>query len=241
MSFSTPSTIAPEDVARLAALADEWWDPEGAFHILHRIHPLRIQYVREQICLHFHRKITDAQPCAKLHVLDIGCGGGLMAEALAGFGAKATGLDASPEAIRVAERHARHSGLRIDYRVGGPESLEASKPGYDVILAMEVVEHVADLDAFFSALKKHLKPNGLLLLSTLNRTWRSYVFGIWAAEYVLGWAPRGAHNWHQFVRPSELALRLEQIGLRTGGNQFLVGEIAGVQAGRFRAIALALR
>ncbi len=214
MPLAAPS-LAPEEIARFAAHADAWWDLEGPFRPLHRLNPLRVGYVRDQICGFWPRKPGDRLSLGGIKVLDVGCGGGLLAEPLARLGAKVTGLDASPEAIAAAKKHAKTMRLAIDYRVGSAESMAAGGLRFDVITALEVVEHVADVGSFLAALAQLLKPGGLLIMSTLSRTPRSFLLGIVAAEYILGWVPRGTHDWRQFIRPSELVERLAKTGLKT--------------------------
>lgn len=209
------ASIADEEVAQFSRHADAWWDPEGAFRPLHRLNPVRLAYIRERALKHFGLKAGPRQALKGLAVLDAGCGGGLLAEPLARMGAKVMGLDASREAIEVAKKHAKLSKLAIDYRAGSVEKLAQGKTRFDVITALEIAEHVADLDSFLKALAKLLKPGGLLIMSTLNRTPKSFLLGIVAAEYILGWVPRGTHQWQKFIRPSELARQLEKRGLET--------------------------
>ena len=203
------ASISPKEVSRFSALAGEWWNPEGAFRILHRLNPLRVEYVKNQACIRFDRKPDSSHALHGLRILDAGCGGGLLAEPLVRLGTKVTGLDASSEAIAIAVRHAKASGLSIDYRAGSVEDLAKGKEKFDIVSAFEIIEHVADLDSFLASLARLLKPGGLLVLATLNRTPQSFLLGIIAVEYVLGWVPRGTHQWTKFVRPSELARRLE--------------------------------
>ena len=214
MARSAPAaSIAADEVARFSAQAADWWNMEGSFRSLHRLNPLRVGYVRDQIVAHCERDATRRDALRGLKLLDVGCGGGLLAEPLARLGATVTGLDASAETIAVAAAHAAESGLAIDYKASSVEELAEGKARYDVITALEIVEHVADRASFIAALAKLLKPDGLLLMATLNRTTRSFMLGVVAAEYVLGWVPRGTHDWNSFVRPSELARELEQEGL----------------------------
>lgn len=205
MSFLNNASVSKSEVERFSALADSWWNLNGVFRMLHRLNPLRIDYALGQIRAH---GIAEGWT----H-LDIGCGGGLFAEEMAKHGAKVTGLDVSIEAIEVARKHAELSNLGIDYRVGSIEALVEAKERFDVITALEVVEHVADLKSFLTAAVKLLKPNGLLIIATMNRTKSSFLLGVLAAEYVLGWVPRGTHDWDKFVRPSELVRRLEGLGM----------------------------
>jgi 2-polyprenyl-6-hydroxyphenyl methylase/3-demethylubiquinone-9 3-methyltransferase len=208
------TSIATDEIDQFSHYAEDWWNPDGAFRPLHRLNPLRIEYVRDHACKHFGRNSDTRHSLKGLKILDIGCGGGLLAEPLARLGGDVTGLDASENTIAVAKRHAKAMGLAIDYRATSVEELAKTKNRYDLITALEVVEHVADLSSFFAALVKLLKPDGLLIMSTLSRTPKSFLLGIVAAEYVLGWIPRGTHDWKKFIRPSELVMRLEKNGLR---------------------------
>ena len=182
---------------------------------LHRLNPVRLSYIREKLLQHGLAKASSRQAFKGLSILDVGCGAGLLAEPMARLGADVTGLDASKEAIAEAKRHAKVSGLDIDYRNGTAEDLAEGKTRYDVVTALEIVEHVADLDTFIAALAKLVKPGGVLILSTVNRTPESFLLGIVAAEHILRWVPRGTHNWRQFVRPSELVQRLEKEKMET--------------------------
>ncbi len=206
------TTIDHDDVARFAAQADLWWDEQGPFAPLHRLNPLRIEYVRDQIASHFHRETGSRQVLQGLKLLDVGCGGGLLAEPLARLGAEVTGIDAAEASVETARAHAKASGLKIDYRAGEVSDLDEHKK-YDIITALEIVEHVSELGGFITSLAQRLKPNGLLILSTLNRTPASFLLGIVAAEYILRWVPQGTHDWRKFVKPSELAAELRLVGL----------------------------
>lgn len=224
------STLDPADIARFSDQAADWWNPEGAFRPLHRLNPVRLDYVRNQILGHYAIKSASRMPFKGLKLLDVGCGGGLMAEPLARLGADVTGLDASAATIAIAKAHAASVGVDVTYQTGSVEDL-ANKPNrYDVITALEIVEHVADVDLFLKALTKLLKPDGLLIMSTLNRTPQSFLLGIVAAEYVLQWVPRGTHNWRQFLRPSELVAGLERQGLQA---QNLMGLVFNPLTGQF--------
>ena len=209
----TKSTVDPEEVARFAALADSWWDPGGPLGPLHRLNPTRIAYVRDRLCAHFGRDATSHRPFEGLKLLDIGCGGGLLAEPMARLGARVVGADVSEENIRTARAHAAESELAIDYRVAAAEELALGRERFDALLAMEVVEHVADLNAFLAACGALVKPGGAMAVATLNRTLKAFALAVVGAEYIMGWLPRGTHNWERFVRPSELARRGRPHGL----------------------------
>jgi len=208
-----PSTIDAADVARFSAIASEWWDERGKFAPLHRLNPARIGYLRDQILRHFSRDDQSATPLNNLSLVDIGCGGGLIAEPMARLGATVTGIDASETNINVAALHAESGGLTIHYRATTAEDLASTGATFDVVLALEIIEHVADVDLFYDALKALVKPGGLLILSTLNRTAKSYAMAIIGAEYIMRWLPRGTHQWSQFIKPSEMAASLTRRGL----------------------------
>jgi 2-polyprenyl-6-hydroxyphenyl methylase/3-demethylubiquinone-9 3-methyltransferase len=214
-------SIDAEEVAKFAAMAEAWWDPQGKFRPLHRLNPVRLAYIRDRAAAHFGRDPLADQPLRGLDVLDIGCGGGLLAEPLARLGARVVGIDAAQENLAVADLHARQSGLEIDYRHVSAEALAAAGETFDLVVNMEVVEHVADLDAFLAACAALVKPGGALATATLNRTPKAFLLAVVGAEYLLGWLPRGTHDWRRFVRPSELAARLRPAGLS-------VSEIVGV-------------
>ena len=216
------TTIVPEDVAGFAAIANEWWDENGKFAPLHRLNPTRIGYLRDQIIGHFASAPNTLSPLAGRTVLDVGCGGGLVCEPLARLGAAVTGVDAAHESIAVARAHAAAAGLAIDYRQGTAESMAQTAAQFDVVVALEIVEHVTNTELFYDALATLVKPGGLLVLSTLNRTAKSYALGIVAAEHILRWVPPGTHNWHQFVKPSEMAAQLVRRGLQIRDTQGLV-------------------
>lgn len=215
------STVDPAEVARFSAIAAEWWDPAGKFRPLHRLNPVRIAYIRDTLCRRLDRDPTAVRPLAGLRLLDIGCGGGLLAEPMARLGAEVVGLDAAEKNIRTAAVHAAELGLPIDYRHTTAEDLAATGERFDVVLAMEVVEHVADVPLFLRACADLLKPGGTLFLATINRTPKSYLFAIIGAEYVLRWLPRGTHDWRRFLKPSELATPLRRFGVG-------LGEVTGV-------------
>jgi 2-polyprenyl-6-hydroxyphenyl methylase/3-demethylubiquinone-9 3-methyltransferase len=207
------STIDPSEVARFDRLARDWWDPNGPMRALHRLNPLRLQYIRDRACNQFGRDERAARCLRELTVLDVGCGAGLLCEPLARLGASVTGLDPAATNIAVARLHAERAGLAIDYRSDTVEAVAAGKERFDIVLAMEVVEHVADVTAFVSACGAAVKPGGLLVMATINRTLRAFALVIVGAEYILGWLPKGTHQWDRFVTPQELAAAIEAGGL----------------------------
>ncbi len=206
-------TASPDEVEHFRRLAQEWWDPDGDFKSLHQINPLRMTYVRNQICQHFGRDINNVRSLEGLSVIDIGCGGGLICEPLARLGAEVTGIDATPESIEIAHLHAEQMGLDINYQYKLPEELVSEGRTYDVLINMEVIEHVADGTAFMAACSALLKPGGLMVGSTLNRTVKSLALAKIAAEYILRWVPAGTHDWRKFVKPSEFGGYLRTSGL----------------------------
>jgi len=214
MMHPRSASVSEEEVARFSAQAEAWWDPHGAFRALHDMEELRTGYIASILAQQTGLDVEKGKgPLKKLHVLDVGCGGGLLAEPMARWGAVVTGVDASAEAIRVAQAHAAASNLRIDYRHGTAEDLARAGEQYDVITAFEIVEHVADLASFMTALSRLLKPDGLLLIATMNRTKRSFLLGVVMAEYVLGLVPSGTHDWDKFVKPSEMVNLWEGLGI----------------------------
>ncbi|MGR3572328.1 bifunctional 2-polyprenyl-6-hydroxyphenol methylase/3-demethylubiquinol 3-O-methyltransferase UbiG [Brevirhabdus sp.] len=215
MSIETApvNTVAPDEVAKFEAMAAEWWDPQGKFRPLHMLNPCRLGYITRQIAAEFDRDLTAPAPFAGLRILDIGCGGGLLSEPMARLGAEVVGADAAPGNIPVAQVHARQSGLDIDYRHTTAEALAQGGERFDVVLNMEVVEHVADPQGFLRACHDLLKPGGLMVCSTLNRNPKSYVFAIVGAERVMRWLPRGTHQWEKFITPDELFALLSGAGL----------------------------
>ena len=208
------STISKDEIARFATISDEWWDPAGKFRPLHQLNPARLEFIRDHLAVHFGRDSLQHRPLKGLKVIDIGCGGGLLAEPLCRMGADVTGIDAGVEAIRVARYHAKEMGLEIDYRQHSPETLADEEGGYDAVLSTEVVEHVANLDVFLAASAKLVRPGGAMVLSTLNRTWKSLAMAKIGAEYVMRWLPVGTHDWGKFRRPSELASHIRPYGLK---------------------------
>jgi 2-polyprenyl-6-hydroxyphenyl methylase/3-demethylubiquinone-9 3-methyltransferase len=219
------------ELERFAALAERWWDETGPLAPLHKLNPIRVGYVRDRICARLGRDPWAERPLAGLSVADVGCGGGLLCEPLARLGASVTGIDLAPASIEAAARHARAAGLAIDYRVAAAEQLVAEARRFDLVCAMEVVEHVADQEAFLYECAALVRPGGGLVLATLNRTFRAFALGIVAAEYVLGWLPRGTHSWSRFVRPSEAARALRRAGLST---RDLTGVVYDPLRDRFR-------
>jgi 2-polyprenyl-6-hydroxyphenyl methylase / 3-demethylubiquinone-9 3-methyltransferase len=207
-------TVDPEDIDRFAAQSAGWWDPSGSFQPLHQMNPVRIDFIRRVLLAHFHRDLRSLSPFSGLTLADIGCGGGLIAEPMTRLGFRVTGLDADSQAIVTARAHAAASGLAIDYRVADIDALVRTGERFDVVLALEILEHVADRDAFLAALGALVRPGGAFIGATLNRTARSFALAIVGAEYVLGWLPRGTHDWRRFVRPSEFVLGLSRAGLR---------------------------
>src|SRR5215469_17608710 len=209
----TSGTIDPEEIGRFAAQAETWWDPEGSFRTLHRINPARLGFIRQHLTTHFRGDPLSLRPFDGLTVLDIGCGGGLVAEPMARLGFTVTGIDADLEAITVARMHAEATGLSIDYRVATAESMVGTVQQFDALLALEVIEHVADLSVFLRSVGSLVRQGGVFIGATLNRTGLSFASAVIGAEYLLGWLPRGTHDWRKFIRPSELVLRLRRNGL----------------------------
>ncbi len=205
-------TAAAEDVARFSALAEAWWDEEGAFAPLHQINPLRIAFIRNGLCAHFGLDAKAQAPLTGLSLLDIGCGGGLLTEPMARLGAAVRGIDASERNIQIAAAHARDLDLAIDYRCQLPEELAGERKNYDVVLNMEVVEHVADLGAYMDAAASLVAAGGASVIATLNRTLKSLALAKIGAEYLLRWLPPGTHDWRKFVKPQELAAHLARAG-----------------------------
>lgn len=214
--MGAPSSIDTDDVARFAAVADQWWDPGGKFAPLHRLNPARLAFIREQCLEHFGRDGQARAPFSGLRLIDIGCGGGLVAEPMTRLGFAVTGIDAGAESVAVAAAHAHGVELAIDYRETTAEAL-SGEPPFDVVLALEIIEHVTDPRAFIADCARLLAPDGLMILATLNRTLRSLALGKIAAEYVLRWIPAGAHDWSKFLTPRELGQMLSAAGLASGG------------------------
>jgi len=209
----TDATIDPAEIARFTAQSAGWWDPGGSFRPLHRLNPARLNFIRRELIAHFSRDSRSLTPFEGLTLADIGCGGGLIAEPMARLGFTVTAVDADEAAIAIARDHAATSGLSIDYRGETAEALVEAGSKFDVVLALEIVEHVADADTFLVACGALVKPGGAFIGATLNRTPQSYALAIVGAEYLLGWLPRGTHDWNRFLRPSEFALGLRRAGL----------------------------
>jgi 2-polyprenyl-6-hydroxyphenyl methylase/3-demethylubiquinone-9 3-methyltransferase len=207
------ATLDPREIERFSAMADEWWDSEGKFRPLHQMNPARLEYVRDQICRHYGRDNRSPSPLEGLEIVDIGCGGGLLSEPLARLGAKMTGIDPARANVEAARAHARKSGLEIDYRPITAEELAREGARFDIVLNMEVIEHVPDMPAFLETSAELLKPGGLMLCSTLNRTAKAFALAIVGAEYVMRWLPPGTHDWKRFVTPRELEKSLAAAGL----------------------------
>ena len=210
----TTNTIDPAEVAKFEAMAAEWWDTNGKFKPLHLMNPCRLAYITAQIAAEYDRDLTQALPFAGLRILDIGCGGGLLAEPMARLGAEVVGADAAPRNIPVARLHAEASGLTIDYRHTTAEDLAAAGEQFDVVLNMEVIEHVASPAAYLSACHSLLKAGGMMICSTINRNPKSYVMAIIGAEWVMRWLPKGTHDWTKFITPDELYALISGAGLR---------------------------
>jgi 2-polyprenyl-6-hydroxyphenyl methylase/3-demethylubiquinone-9 3-methyltransferase len=221
MPDAASTTIDPAEVARFERIAETWWDPKGPMKVLHRFNPVRLSYIRDEACRRFGRDPKSARSLEGLTILDVGCGGGVLSEPLARLGARVTGLDPAPTNVSVARLHAEQAGVPVDYRNETVESVVAKGETFDMVLAMEVVEHVADVQAFVNACAQAVKPGGALAMATLNRTLRSFALAIVGAEYVLGWLPKGTHEWDKFVTPDELTAAIETAG-------FAVNDLTGV-------------
>ncbi|HEY8382131.1 MAG TPA: bifunctional 2-polyprenyl-6-hydroxyphenol methylase/3-demethylubiquinol 3-O-methyltransferase UbiG [Microvirga sp.] len=207
------TSVDPAEIARFERLAETWWDPKGPMRPLHKFNPVRLAAIRDEACARFGRDPKGPAPLEGLTILDVGCGGGVLSEPLARLGARVTGLDPAPTNIAVARLHAERAGVPVDYRNETVEEVVTRGETFDLVLAMEVVEHVADVPAFITACGAAVKPGGLLAMATINRTLRAFALAIVGAEYVLGWLPKGTHQWEKFVTPEELRLAIENAGL----------------------------
>lgn len=207
-------SVDPQEIARFERLAETWWQPSGPFWPLHRLNAFRVAYLTPIIVRHFALTGSGFQPLQDLRVLDIGCGGGLLSESLAGLGAEVLGIDVVERSIRIAQGHALRSGLEIDYRWTSAEHLAAQGASFDLVMNMEVVEHVADLPAFLTTCATLVRPGGLMVVATINRTPISWLFAILGAEYILRWLPKGTHQWRKFRRPEEILQPLSPFGFR---------------------------
>ena len=213
-------TINTKEIEKFSKLAEEWWNPNGQFKPLHKFNPIRIEYVRNIIIKHFKIK-NSKKPLNKFSLLDIGCGGGLLSEPMCRLGADVTGIDASKKNIEISKIHAKEKKLKINYLNTSPEELNTKKK-YDIILNMEIVEHVDNLNYFIKTCSNLLKKNGLMFVATLNRTLKSYIFAVVGAEYILKWLPIGTHDWNKFVRPKELYETCFKYNLKLNGESGVV-------------------
>ena len=221
MSAGASTTIDPAEVARFEKIAETWWDPKGPMKVLHRFNPVRLAYIRDEACRRFGHDPRSPRSLEGITILDVGCGGGVLSEPLARLGAQVTGLDPAPTNISVARLHAERAGVTVDYRNETVEAVVERGETFDMVLAMEVVEHVADRQAFVNACTRAVKPEGCLAMATINRTLRSFASAIVGAEYILGWLPKGTHEWDKFVTPEELTAAIQAAG-------FSVNDISGV-------------
>ncbi len=196
------TSVNKKEIDKFSKMADEWWDPEGKFKPLHKFNPIRIKYIKENIIDNFKLK-NKSKPLSGMNILDVGCGGGLLSEPMSRMGANVTGIDASDKNIKIAKLHSKKNKLKINYYCSSPEKLKIKKK-FDVILNMEIIEHVEDVDFFLKSCSKLLKKNGLMFVATINKTLKSYIFAIVGAEYVLRWLPIGTHEWEKFVKPEDL-------------------------------------
>ena len=203
------SSVNKKEIEKFSKMASEWWDPNGKFKPLHKFNPIRIKYIKENIISSFQLKKNTNKPLEKINILDIGCGGGLLSEPMTRLGAKVTGIDASDKNIKIAKLHAKKNRLNINYLCSSPEKIKI-KDKFDVILNMEIIEHVEDINFFIKSCSKLLKKNGIMFVATLNKTLKSYVFAIIGAEYILRWLPIGTHDWEKFVKPNDLKEILNQ-------------------------------
>jgi 2-polyprenyl-6-hydroxyphenyl methylase/3-demethylubiquinone-9 3-methyltransferase len=216
------SSVDAAEVERFSRHAADWWNPHGPMAALHKFNPVRLAYIRDQAAMRFERDPRSVDCLKGLRMLDIGCGGGILSEPLARLGAAMVGVDPSQDNIAAAQAHATETGVTVDYRATTAEELAAARESFDVVLAMEVVEHVADVDAFVETCAGMVKPGGLMIVATLNRTLKSFALAIVGAEYVLRWVPRGTHQWDKFVKPEELERAIERSGLQITGERGVI-------------------
>ena len=216
------SSVDPREVERFARMAAKWWDPRGPMAPLHKLNPLRVGYIRDRAAERFGRDVKLMGCLKGLRILDIGCGAGILSEPLARLGAELVGIDPAAENIEAARLHASESGIAVDYRATTAETLAEAGERFDVVLAMEVVEHVVDVPAFVATCAGMVKPGGLLVMATLNRTLKSFALAIVGAEYILRWLPRGTHQWDKFVKPDELEAAIEDAGLNVIGERGVI-------------------
>src|SRR5882757_4893549 len=223
-SASAASTVDPAEIAKFSKLSDEWWDPRGKMAPLHKINPLRLTYIRDAACRKFERNVKSLNCLSGLRLLDIGCGAGLLCEPFTRLGAQVIGIDPSATNIAAAKLHADKGHLSIDYRCATVEEMDL-RERFDIVLAMEVIEHVTDVGVFLNCCTAMLKPGGMMVVSTLNRNWKSFALAIVGAEYVLRWLPRGTHRWDKFVTPNEFEAALERHRLRVIGETGVVYDL----------------
>ncbi len=206
-------SVDPAEIRKFTAMAAEWWSPNGKFAPLHKFNPVRLRFIRERTAQHFGRDALNLRPFEGLTLLDMGCGGGLLCEPMARLGFSVTGADASDTNVHIARAHAGQSGMNVDYRCTTAEALVAAGETFDVVLNMEVVEHVADLQAYLTSCADLVRPGGVMFVATLNKTFKAFALAKIGAEYILGWLPRGTHDWSRFVTPQTLKALLEDAGL----------------------------
>jgi 2-polyprenyl-6-hydroxyphenyl methylase/3-demethylubiquinone-9 3-methyltransferase len=228
MASHSESTVDAAEVERFSRLAADWWNPRGTMAPLHKLNPVRLAYIRDQAAARFQRDAKRLDSLKGLRILDIGCGAGLLSEPLARIGADVVGADPSPSNIEVAKLHAAQTGVAVDYRCTSAEDLADAGERFDIVLAMEVVEHVTDLGLFVRRCAEMVKPGGMMVTATLNRTLKSFALAIVGAEYILRWLPRGTHQWDKFVTPDELEAALEQSGLRVIGQRGVIYNLLAV-------------
>jgi 2-polyprenyl-6-hydroxyphenyl methylase/3-demethylubiquinone-9 3-methyltransferase len=228
------ATIDQAEVARFSRISEQWWDPRGPMAALHKFNPVRLGYIRDRAAAHFDRDPKRLDGLAGLRFLDVGCGGGILAEPLARLGAGVVAIDPSDRNIAVARHHAAQSGLTVDYRNTSAEALAEAGEQFDAVLAMEVVEHVTDVGLFIDVAAAMVKPGGLFFVATLNRTVKSFALAIVGAEYILRWLPRGTHQWDKFVTPNELEIAIAQSGMHITGE---TGVIYNLLADRWQLSA----